>query len=120
MANTSRKKSGRSGNPDSSKTSMDAKRTSKSISTRRSARLDGVTDAPESGEPREQGRSRGRVIESAGTRKTPSQGSVARKGTSSARTARSNPKGPRAAQRRDESGDTANEAWESGRQKAMD
>lgn len=119
MANTSRKKSGLSGNPDSSKTSMDAKRTSKSMSPR-PARLDGVSDAPESGEPREQGRSRGRVLESVGTRKTSSQGSVARKGTSSARTARSNPKGPRGAQRRDESGDTANEAWESGRQKAME
>ena len=120
MANTSRKKSGRSGDPDSSKMSTSAKRTSNSISSRRPAKLDRVTDAPESGEPREQGRSRGRVIDTGPKGKTPSQGSVARKGSSSARTARSNPKSPRAARRRDESGDTANEAWESGRQKAME
>jgi hypothetical protein len=80
-------------------------------------KLDDVSDAPESGEPRAQGRSRGRIIESDGTAagsvsKTGarSQTSGKRKGTAS---------NPRAAAERDESGDTANEAWESGRQKAM-
>lgn len=80
-------------------------------------KLDEVSDAPESGEPRAQGRSRGRIIQSDGTAAGSiskasgrSQAAGRRKGSAS---------NPRAAAERDESDDTANEAWESGRQKAM-
>jgi hypothetical protein len=99
-----------------------AKRVGKSTSQRAPQKLDDVSDAPESGEPREQGRSRGRVIDRAATRSaspgpatTPAQRSASRKTTAGTRA-----KDPRAAAERDESGNTRNEAWESGRQKAMD
>ena len=98
MANPSRKHSGRSGTPDKNKMSMDARRTPKMIHVARSEKLDDMTDAPESGEPREQGRSRGRIIDGKDT----------------------HPKGPRAMPTRDQSGDTANDAWEEGRHEAMD
>lgn len=63
MANPSRKHAGRSGNPDKSKMSMSAKPKPKTIRAPRGGKLDDVTDAPESGEPREQGRSRGKAVE---------------------------------------------------------
>ncbi|HSU69076.1 MAG TPA: hypothetical protein VLJ39_19490 [Tepidisphaeraceae bacterium] len=127
MADASRKKSGRSGSPDKGKMGMDAKRSGKSSSRRAPAKLDDVSDAPESGEPREQGRTRGHIIDTpaatGGSRAarpaTPAKGSAARKGGASAVTAKPMPKGPRARAERDESGDTENEAWESGRQKAV-
>ena len=126
MANANRNKS-RSGAPKKSTTSRAAKQSGKSSSGRAPDKLDDVSDAPESGEPREQGRTRGHVIdrsvETGGSRadraSAPSRGSAARKGASGARTTRSTPKGPRAAAKRDQSGDTQNEAWESGRQDAV-
>lgn len=122
MANPSKSKPSRSGMPDKTKMAPSAKRASKSASRRSPQKLDDVSDAPESGEPREQGRSRGRVLDRAETRSsksgratTPSQRSAGRKARSGART-----KGPPTAAERDESGNTLNEAWESGRQKAME
>lgn len=90
---------------------------SASASGSKARKLDDVSDAPESGEPKAQGRSRGRIIESDGT----AAGRVAKTsgGTRAAGRRKGSASNPRAAAELDESGDTANEAWESGRQKAM-
>lgn len=87
-------------------------------------KLDAIGDSPESGEPLEQGRSRGRVVDrpaGTGTKQSPSKASGQSGGknpSSRSRAGRSGSDDPRAATERDESGNTANEAWESGRQKA--
>lgn len=121
MATPSKPKPSRTGTTDN-KPAPSTKRVSTSTSKGSSQKLDDTSDAPESGEPREQGRSRGRVIDRAQTRSasparatTPSPRSTSRKTATGARA-----KDPRAAAERDESGNTRNEAWESGRQKAME
>jgi hypothetical protein len=63
MANSGRKHTGRSGDTNKSKTTSRAKPGGNGI-RESGGKLDSVSDAPESGEPREQGRSRGRRIES--------------------------------------------------------
>ena len=60
MANPSRKHSSRSGDTNKSKATSRAK-PGRGIHEP-GGKLDAVSDAPESGEPREQGRSRGRVL----------------------------------------------------------
>jgi hypothetical protein len=112
MANAKQQKSAGAAREKSGK----ADRTSPPASTSKEPKLDEVSDAPESGEPRAQGRSRGRIIDSdgapAGSKSKPASRSRggSRRGSAA---------DPTAAARHDESGDTANEAWESGRQKAM-
>jgi len=62
MANPSRKHSSRSGDTNKRKTTSRARPGAGGIHEP-GRKLDAVSDAPESGEPREQGRSRGRIIE---------------------------------------------------------
>ena len=62
MANPARKHSGRSGDTNKRKTTSRAKPGSGGI-REPGRKLDDVSDAPESGEPREQGRSRGRMVD---------------------------------------------------------
>lgn len=63
MANPAKKRTGRSGDTKQNKTASRDKPGAKGI-REPGGKLDKVSDAPESGEPREQGRSRGRRVES--------------------------------------------------------
>lgn len=111
---SARKSKGTAGSRERSKGKATPSRSSSSAKERK---LDEVSDAPESGEPRAQGRSRGRIIDRDGTAAGRKSGSGARNAGIGKR--RGSAADPTAAARIDESGDTANEAWESGRQKAM-
>ena len=116
MATSGKSKSPRGGTVGKNKMTP----SSKAAAPQRSPqKLDDVSDAPESGEPREQGRSRGRVIDAGQTGGARRSGQA---GTASTRAPARKPasRDPRAAAERDESGNTRNEAWESGRQKAME
>ena len=62
MANRSRKQPSRSGDTRKRKATSRAKPGAGGLHEP-GPKLDAVSDAPESGEPREQGRSRGRIIE---------------------------------------------------------
>ena len=63
MANPGKKHTGRSADTNRTRTTGRDKRGAKAI-REPGGKLDKVSDAPESGEPREQGRSRGRIVES--------------------------------------------------------
>lgn len=114
MANSKKQKSAGAAR---AKSGAKPDRTSRAASASKARKLDDVSDAPESGEPRAQGRSRGRIIDSDGTPAGSQSQAGSRRQPAAGR--RNSAADPTAAARRDESGDTANEAWESGRQKAM-